>query len=112
MWTAFVDILRLHVISLCLFCIFVTHFYVYVNPVAAGGIMFLTCLLACICQIFTDQKFTGRLSNKPFLILLLTTRPHLKYFSTLPCNLSLFSCFLTLMFYKVVWQHKCKVLAC
>jgi len=36
------------------FCIFVTHFYVYANPMAAGGIMFLTCLLASICEIFTD----------------------------------------------------------
>ena len=25
--------------------------------------------------------------------------------ATLPCNLSLRTCFLTLMFYKVVWQH-------
>ena len=30
------------------------------------------------CQIFTDlKKITGRLSNKPFLIRLLTTPPHL-----------------------------------
>jgi len=33
------------------------------------------------------------LSNKPFLIWLLTTPPHLKYAATLPCNLSLMACF-------------------
>ena len=33
------------------------------------------------------------LSNKPFLIWLLTTPPHLKYVATLPCNLSLMACF-------------------
>ena len=37
--------------------------------------------------------FTRRLSNKPFLIWLLTTPPHLKYADTLPCNLSLRLCF-------------------
>ena len=37
--------------------------------------------------------FTHRLSNKPFLIRLLTTPPHLKYAATLPCNLSLTACF-------------------
>jgi len=37
--------------------------------------------------------FTCTLSNKPFLIWLLTTRPHLKYSATLPCNLSLMACF-------------------
>jgi len=52
--------------------------------------------LACkFCQIFTNFKFffTHRLSNKPFLIWLLTTPPHLKYVATLPCNLSLMACF-------------------
>jgi len=33
------------------------------------------------------------LSNKLFLIWLLTTSPHLKYTATLPCNLSLMACF-------------------
>jgi len=33
------------------------------------------------------------LSNKPFLIWLLTTPPRLKYVATLPCNLSLMACF-------------------
>jgi len=33
------------------------------------------------------------LSNKPFLIWLLTTPPHLKYAATLPCNLSFMACF-------------------
>jgi len=37
--------------------------------------------------------FTHRLSNKLFLICLLTTQPHLKYVATLPCNLSLMACF-------------------
>jgi len=36
--------------------------------------------------------FTHRLSNKPFLIWLLTTPPHLKCAATLPCNLSLMVC--------------------
>jgi len=36
---------------------------------------------------------THRLSNKPFLIWLLTTPLHLKYAATLPCNLSLMACF-------------------
>jgi len=45
-------------------------------------------------QIFTDlKKFTHKLSNKPFLIWLLTTQPHLKYVATLPCSLSLMACF-------------------
>ena len=39
------------------------------------------------------KSFTCRLSNKPFLIWLLTTPPHLKYVATLPCNLSLMACF-------------------
>ena len=33
--------------------------------------------------------FIGRLSNKPFLIWLLTTSPHLKYVATQLCNVSL-----------------------
>ena len=58
-------------------------------------------------QIFTDfrKKINDTLDNKPFLIWLLTTPPHLKCVATLPCNLSLFACFLTIMFHKVVWQH-------
>jgi len=44
--------------------------------------------------MFTDFNFfTHRLSNKPFLIWLLTTPPYLKYAATLPCNLSLLACF-------------------
>ena len=38
-------------------------------------------------------SFTDRLSDKPFLICLLTTPPHLKYAATLPCNLSLVAYF-------------------
>ena len=58
-------------------------------------------------QIFTDirKKINDTLDNKPFLIWLLTTPPHLKCVATLPCNLSLIACFLTMMFHKVVWQH-------
>jgi len=37
--------------------------------------------------------FTFRLRNKPFLIWLLTTPPHIKCAATLPCNLSLLACF-------------------
>jgi len=37
--------------------------------------------------------FTHRLSNKPFLVWLSTTPPHLKYVATLPCNLLLMACF-------------------
>jgi len=48
---------------------------------------------------------TRRLSNKSFLIWLLTTPPHLKYVATLPCNLSLMAFLLTLMFHKVMQQH-------
>jgi len=36
---------------------------------------------------------------------LLTTLLHLKYVTTVPCNVSLIACFLTLIFRKVVWQH-------
>ena len=36
--------------------------------------------------------FTRRLSNKPFLIWLSTTPPHLKDTATLPCNLSSMAC--------------------
>jgi len=51
------------------------------------------------------KKFTKRHSDKLFFICLLTTPPHLKYVATLPCSLSLITCFLTLMFHNVVWQH-------
>ena len=62
-------------------------------------------MLATLPNIHQFNFFTDRLRNKPFLIWLLTTIPHLKYVATLPCNLSLIACFLTLMFYRVVWQH-------
>jgi len=39
------------------------------------------------------KKITLTVSNKPFLIWLLTTQSHLKYVATLPCNLSLMACF-------------------
>ena len=51
-------------------------------------------VIACnLPNIYQLKKFTDRLSNKPFLIWLLTTPPHLKYVATLPCNLSLMACF-------------------
>jgi len=40
-----------------------------------------------------NVSFTYRLRNKPFLIGLLTTPPHLKYVVTRPCNLLLMACF-------------------
>jgi len=42
--------------------------------------------------------FTRRLSNKPFLIWLLITPPHLKYVATLPCILLLMACFADINF--------------
>jgi len=52
-------------------------------------------VLACNVAKYSPTLlfFTQRLSNKPFLIWLLTTPPHLKYAATLPCNLSLWACF-------------------
>jgi len=56
--------------------------------------------------MFIDlKKISDRTCNKPFLMLLLTTLPHLEYVATLLCNLLLITCFLTLLFHKVVWQH-------
>ena len=40
-----------------------------------------------------SKKITDRLSNKPFLVWLLTTPQHLQCVATLPCNLSLMACF-------------------
>jgi len=56
----------------------------------------ITFLLVTLPNIHRLKKFTDRLSNKPFLIWLLTTLPHLICVATLPCNLSLIACFLTL----------------
>ena len=67
--------------------------------------------LATLPDIHRFKKiFTDRLSNKPFLIWLLTIPPHLNCVAALPCNLPLISCFLTLMFHVVVWQHVPSVL--
>jgi len=55
-----------------------------------------TLLLLTLPNIHRFKKsFTHTLSNKPFLVWLLTTPPHLKYLATvtLPCNLSLRACF-------------------
>jgi len=65
-----------------------------------------TFLLVTLRNIHRFAIFsTDRFGNKPFLIWLLTTPLHLKYVATLPCNLSLIVCCLTLMFHKVVWLH-------
>jgi len=54
----------------------------------------ITFLLVSSLNIHRLKKiFTHGLSNKPFLIWLLTTSPHLKYVATLPCNLLLMACF-------------------
>ena len=52
-------------------------------------------VLACNFAKYSPIKknFTHRLNNKPFLIWLLTTPPHIKHVATLPCNLSLMACF-------------------
>ena len=42
---------------------------------------------------YYKSVFTHILSNRLFLIWLLTTTPNLKYLATLPCNLSLMACF-------------------
>jgi len=63
---------------------------------------FLACNFAKYSSI---TKNTYIFSNKSFLIWLLTTQQYIKYVATLPRNLSLIACFLTLMFYKVTWQH-------
>jgi len=54
-----------------------------------------------IRRIFTGFiLFTDRLSNKPFLISLLTSPPHLKYVFTPPSNLLLIAYFQALMFFS------------
>ena len=70
---------------------------------SARGNHLLACNFAKYSSIF--NIFTGRFSNKPFLIWLLTNPRRRKYVATLPCNLSLIACFLTLMFHSAV----CKV---
>ena len=52
-----------------------------------------TLLLVTLPNIHRFYFFAYRLSNKPFLIWLLTTPSHLKYVATLPCKLSLMACF-------------------
>jgi len=52
-----------------------------------------TLLLVTLPNIHRFKNFTHTLCNKPFLVWLLTTPPHLKYVVTLPCNLSLMACF-------------------
>ena len=58
----------------------------------------ITFLLLTLPNIYRFKKFTDRPSNKPFLVWLLTTPPHLKYVATLPCNLSLMDCFADINF--------------
>ena len=52
-----------------------------------------TLLLVTLPNIHRFKKYTQRLSNKPFLIGLLTTLPHLQCVATLPFSLSLMACF-------------------
>jgi len=53
----------------------------------------VTFLFVTLPDIRRFNFFSNRLSNKPFLIWLLKTSPHLKYAATLPCNLLLMACF-------------------
>jgi len=57
-----------------------------------------TLLLVTLPNIRQVHFFADILSNKPFLIRIFTTPQNLTYVATLPCNLSLIACFLTLMF--------------
>jgi len=59
-------------------------------------------LLVTLPNIHQLKNYTHTLSNKPFLIWLLTTPTHLKYVATLPCNFLWIAFFLTLMFHKVL----------
>jgi len=52
-----------------------------------------TLLLVTLPNIHQFYIFIRTLSNKPFLICLLTTLPHLKCVATLSCNLSIMACF-------------------
>jgi len=73
-------------------------------PGAQSALHKTTILLVTLPNIHRFKKiFNDRLSNKPVLMWLLTTPPHLKYVATLFCNLSLIACFLTLMFHNVLW---------
>jgi len=67
-----------------------------------------TFLLSCP-HVHRLKNFSDRLSNKPFLMWLLTVPPNLKYVANVPCNLSSIACFLTSMYHKVVWQHMQRV---
>ena len=44
---------------------------------------------ARLANTLLKDEESDRLSNRPFLMWLLTIPPHLKYVATLPCNLSL-----------------------
>ena len=61
-------------------------------------------LLACNFAKYSPIKkiSTGILGNKLFSIWLLTTQSHLKYATTLSCNLLLIACFLSVMFHNAV----------
>jgi len=58
-----------------------------------------------LCQVFTNLIlfFTGRLSNRPFLMWKLTLPPHLQLNYLL--IFSLIASFLALIFHEVVWQY-------
>ena len=76
------------------------------HEISARDNLVLACNFAKYSPI--TNVFTDRLSNKPFLIWLLTTPPHLKHVATLPCNISLIAC---LMFHGVVWQYMQRVVS-
>jgi len=75
----------------------------------------ITFVLVTLPNIYQFKKFfTHRLSNKLFLIWLLTTPPHFKYVATLPCNLLLMACFADINvsqgnsnIHKVLWDFWC-----
>ena len=74
---------------------------VLVNRTSALDNHVLACNFAKYSPIL--NFFTLRLSNKRFLICLLTAPPHIKCVATLPCNLSLIAfLLLTLMFHEIV----------
>ena len=55
--------------------------------------------------MFTDFKFFSLTDLNLSYFFLLTTPSRLKFAATLPSNLSLIACFVTLLFHKLVWQR-------
>jgi len=63
----------------------------------------LSCALVCLATTLLKDDECAQ--DNHIIIWLLTITSHLKYVATLPCNLSLITCFLTLTFHMVAWQH-------